>query len=98
MDKRYGSQRWKRIRRNVLVRDCWACWAPGCPVSATIADHIVEVYDGMPDSLFFDLSNLRASCRRHNWARGVAARLERETGERAQPDRRLPTLRTSYGR
>jgi hypothetical protein len=44
-----------------------------------MADHIISVYPGMPDALFFGLSNLRAACRFHNSARGVAARLERET-------------------
>jgi hypothetical protein len=33
----------------------------------------------MPDGLFYSAANLRAACRRHNIARGVAARLERET-------------------
>ena len=88
MDKRYGSQRWKRIRRQVLARDLWRRWALECGVSASVADHIEPVYDGMPDSLFFDPSNLRASCRRHNWARGVAARLERETGNTTAKRRR----------
>ena len=78
MDRRYGSRRWKRVRLRVLHRDLWTCFVPACPVSASVADHIIEVYDGMPDGLFFDEWNLRASCRRHNTARGVAARLGRE--------------------
>jgi hypothetical protein len=52
-----------------------------------VADHIVEVHEGMPDWQFFDPTNLRASCRRHNWARGVAARLERETAGIEEPRR-----------
>ena len=64
----------------MLRRDGWRCRVvPDCPKRATIADHIEPVYPGMPDSLFFDERNLRGACRFHNYARGVAARLERET-------------------
>lgn len=80
-DVRYGSRTWKRQRLRVLNRDNWICRVvPDCTVRASIADHILPVYPGMPDDLFFGLDNLRASCRRHNWARGVAARLDRESG------------------
>ena len=100
MDKRYGTRRWKRVRLRVLHRDLWTCFAPTCSVSASVADHIIEVYEGMPDALFFDEWNLRASCRRHNTARGVAARLEREVGgddrvphhRLVTPMRRVPRL------
>lgn len=86
MDRRYGSRRWKATRLRVLHRDLWRCFVPDCPVSASVADHIIAVYPDMPDSLFFDEVNLRASCKPHNTARGVAARLERElAGYRAAP-------------
>jgi hypothetical protein len=79
-DKRYGTARWRKVRLRVLMRDAYRCRiAPGCPERATVADHIEPVYAGMPDSLFFDPRNLRAGCRQHNIARGVAARLLRET-------------------
>jgi 5-methylcytosine-specific restriction endonuclease McrA len=64
----------------VLRRDAYVCRvSSACPTPATVADHVVEVYPGMPDALFYDPTNLRASCSRHNTARGIAARLERET-------------------
>ena len=57
-----------------------------------VADRISAVYDGMPDAEFDFEANLRASCRRHNTARGVAARLERETaGIDEQPRNPLVT-------
>jgi hypothetical protein len=99
LDKRYGTRRWKKVRLGVLHRDLWACFVPGCGVSASVADHIIPVYPGMPDGLFFDATNLRASCRRHNTGRGVAARLERElegmadesTHDRTSRRRDVPT-------
>jgi 5-methylcytosine-specific restriction endonuclease McrA len=84
-DRRYGTRRWKRVRLQVLHRDLWACWVTGCGISASVADHIEPVYPEMPDSQFFDRANLRASCKRHNTARGVAARLEREVTEGVSP-------------
>lgn len=91
MDKRYGTRRWKRVRPRVLHRDLWA-WAGDCPVSASVADHIIPVFPEMPNGLFFDEMNLRASCRRHNTARGVAARLERELSGEAEPSKRNPVV------
>ena len=90
MDRRYGSRKWKQTRLRVLHRDLWSCFVPGCPESASVADHIIAVYPEMPDSLFFDEINLRASCKRHNTARGVAARLERElAGYHEGPPKRV---------
>jgi 5-methylcytosine-specific restriction endonuclease McrA len=60
MDRRYGSRRWKQTRLRVLHRDLWRCFVPECPLSASVADHIIAVYPEMPDSLFFDEMNLRA--------------------------------------
>lgn len=57
-------------------------------MSASVAGHIIPTYPGMPDSLFFDPMNLRASCKPHNTARGVAARLERELNGEADPEPR----------
>jgi 5-methylcytosine-specific restriction endonuclease McrA len=79
-DRRYGLQRWARLARRILRRDNYVCRiVPGCPTRATIADHIIPDYPGMPDALFFSEDNLRAGCKRHNYARGVAERLQRET-------------------
>lgn len=87
-DNRYRNRRWKALRLAVLMRDLYRCQvAPQCPVPASVADHIDPVYEGMPDSEFYDPANLRASCKRHNTARGVAARLQRDMrmSERAAP-------------
>jgi 5-methylcytosine-specific restriction endonuclease McrA len=92
MDKRYGTRRWKATRLRVLHRDLWRCFVPDCPVSASVADHIIPVYPEMPDSLFFDEMNLRASCKPHNTARGVAARLERELSGEPVPPRPNPLV------
>jgi hypothetical protein len=62
----------------VLARDLHHCWVSGCERPGIIADHITPVYPGMGDGEFYDPANLRASCRYHNTARGVAASLERD--------------------
>ena len=96
-DKRYGTRRWKRVRLTVLVRDLYRCWVPTCPVSANVADHIEPSTLDMPDWLFYSLDNLRASCRRHNTARGVAARLEQETRGVAAPYPNVLRSRHAFG-
>lgn len=78
-DARYRSRRWRSLRLQVLRRDLWRCTVvDGCALDASVCDHIIEVYEGMPSSLFFDPSNLRAACGPHNRRRGVVARLQRE--------------------
>ena len=79
-DERYNTQRWRRVRRLVLQRDFYRCWVARCPRLANQCDHIIPVEPSFPDSLFFGMDNLR-TCRPHNTARGVAAKLERETSE-----------------
>jgi hypothetical protein len=59
--------------------------AASCDQRATVADHIVPSSLDMADFEFYALSNLRASCKRHNTARGVAARLEREVNGNGEP-------------
>jgi 5-methylcytosine-specific restriction endonuclease McrA len=76
-DRRYGLKRWQKLRLRILNRDNWVCRiVVGCTTRATIADHIIPVYPGMPDREFFDPNNLRAACRDHNLARAAAAKLE----------------------
>jgi hypothetical protein len=72
-DRRYGSRRWRQTAKAVLRRDLYVCRiVEGCPVRASVADHVIPTYPGMPDSLFFGLGNLRAGCQGHNKARGFA--------------------------
>jgi hypothetical protein len=68
----------------VLVRDGYRCFVPGCDVRADVVDHIEPAHPGMPDGLFFDPRNLRASCRRHNAARGWQTYAARELGTPSQ--------------
>lgn len=76
-DRRYGTARWQKVRLGVLNRDLWVCRVvAGCPVHASVADHVIPVAPGMPNALFFDPGNLRAACRGHNLARGFAATLD----------------------
>jgi len=76
-DPRYSARRWSKVAKRILRRDGWVCRiVADCPTPATVADHIIPVFPGMPDSLFFGEDNLRAGCRDHNLARGHAARLE----------------------
>lgn len=82
----YSSKRWRTLRLRILARDYSRCWVAGCPRLATVVDHIEPAYPGMSSARFHDPSNLRASCQRHNTARGVAARLQREMEDGADPD------------
>jgi hypothetical protein len=84
-DKRYKTKRWKDTRLRVLRRDGYRCWITGCQVRANVADHIVPSSLDMPDFEFYSMANLRASCKRHNTARGVAARLDREMSDGVAP-------------
>jgi 5-methylcytosine-specific restriction endonuclease McrA len=34
-DKRYNSQRWRRVRRRVLQRDMYRCWITGAGFGAS---------------------------------------------------------------
>ena len=71
------------------------CYVSGCPEPGTHADHIDPVHPAMSWHDFHDVKNLRASCRRHNTARGVAARLERETREGMAPMQHRCVLTTT---
>lgn len=83
-DPRYGTYRWRRLARAVLVRDRHVCRVvAGCAVRASAADHVIPVASDTPDSLFFDARNLRAACRDHNLARGHAAKLVAAPGPSA---------------
>ena len=73
-DRRYHTKRWRKLARWVVARDGYQCSIAGCqsdmrqPGIAT-ADHIKEPRDGGD---FWDPHNLRALCRPHNLAKGIA--------------------------
>jgi hypothetical protein len=74
-DRRYGNRRWKRVRLRVLARDGYRCQVEdGCPMRATVADHVDPVGPHTTDAEFYDEVGLRAACMMHNVWR---ARLER---------------------
>jgi hypothetical protein len=91
-DKRYRTAHWRNVRLRALNRDGWRCYAASCMLVGNVADHIVPVNAWTTDAEFFDVTGLRASCRRHNTARGVAARLEREVSGESEPVRRNPLV------
>jgi 5-methylcytosine-specific restriction endonuclease McrA len=77
-DRRYYSARWRQVRADVLSRDNWTCKiVRRCPRPTRIVDHIIPVYPGMPDELFYGAHNLRAGCIKHNTERAVNIRLGR---------------------
>jgi 5-methylcytosine-specific restriction endonuclease McrA len=57
----YESATWRKVQRRILKRDGWVCQIrlPGCLVTATQADHIVDVRAG---GAWYDPANLRAPC------------------------------------
>lgn len=75
--RRYNSSRWKRLSKQVIIRDHRQCQirGPGCLGLATQADHIIPSdLMGEDDPLFWDPDNLQAACapcNRRKWA-GVA--------------------------
>ena len=94
-DRRYGSMRWRRLAKSVVVAPGYfQCWRPDCFRAATVADHIVAVYPGMPDIEFFSRDNLRPSCDGCNKARGLLA-----GASKAEPSRpKSLAVRSSYTR
>jgi hypothetical protein len=80
----YKKGRWKQTSAFVRARDPY-CYVVDCPEPVRAADHIDPVSPATTMAEFHDVSRLRGSCRRHNTARGVAARLERELAGGVRP-------------
>jgi hypothetical protein len=79
-DRRYGTQRWRKLAKRIIQRDPW-CFAMGCPNRSTHADHIQPTNPNMPDALFFSEWNLRGACYGHNRARAWGIDFDDEFGE-----------------
>ena len=71
-DDRYDSPLWRKIRKQVLIRDkylCQDCLKEGIHTAVCqkpmdhAVDHIVPVKDG---GEFFDMANLQTLCREHH--------------------------------
>ena len=61
-DRRYNTQRWKKLRRLIIHRDGGLCQVQGprCANVATTAHHILP--SSQYPERFWDPSNLQASC------------------------------------
>lgn len=92
-DRRYGSMRWRRLAKSV-VAGYFQCWRPGCFRPATVADHIIAVYPGMPDAEFFSHDNLRPSCDPCNRGRALLG----DSASAEQPPRNPLVVRSPYRR
>lgn len=81
-DKRYGSPRWRKLTRQIQIRDHWQCVYCGAPSQLT--DHVIAVVHGGD---FWDQGNLVACCRSCNQGR-------RQNGDAwVPPSRRLTSSR-----
>lgn len=90
-DKRYGSAKWKRRRREVMQRDRFQCQVTaGCTRPADCVDHIDPVTPLTSDAMFFDPLNLRAACTPCNLTRAMSNR--RFFGGRYHPRRVPPSI------
>ena len=72
----YRTAAWRAARKRCLVRDGGICQLglKGCTITATAADHIIDVADGGAP---YALENLQAACASCNTAkrnRNIAAR------------------------
>lgn len=80
-DRRYKTARWQRLRRAVLVHFNYTCQlrGPRCTGRATTVHHLVP--SSQAPELFFEPTNLTASCARCNYSDGsrVASQNKRET-------------------
>ena len=98
-DSGYQASRWRKLQLAVLRRDGYRCWVTGCYRTADVVDHIDRVTAATTDAAFHDPRRLRASCRNHNVARGVAGgdllTSTRAAGPDPEPDP-LDTIRRDY--
>jgi 5-methylcytosine-specific restriction endonuclease McrA len=80
----YACSGWRKVRRYVLARDNFECQVrePGCKRIANVADHVRPWKQG---GAWLDPTNLRASCKSCNTARGNRGRFA--SGFTAPPSR-----------
>ena len=71
-DRRYSTARWQRLRRIVLAHYGHTCQVngPRCAGHATTVHHLVP--SSQAPELFWEPSNLVASCARCNFSGGAA--------------------------
>jgi 5-methylcytosine-specific restriction endonuclease McrA len=70
-DRRYSTARWQRLRKAVLARDGHQCMVggPRCRGYATTVHH--QIPSSQAPHLFWEPSNLIASCPRCNYGGGA---------------------------
>jgi 5-methylcytosine-specific restriction endonuclease McrA len=69
-DRRYSTARWQRLRKAVLAHYGYVCQiqGPRCTVHAATVHHLVP--SSQAPHLFWEPSNLVASCKRCNYGDG----------------------------
>lgn len=69
-DPRLKDPRYQALRLAILDRDHWTCQikGPTCAHFATTVDHIIARHDGGD---FWDVTNLRAACKKCNGVGGA---------------------------
>jgi 5-methylcytosine-specific restriction endonuclease McrA len=82
----YRTAAWRVARKRCLARDGGICQLrlKGCAITATAADHIIDIADGGPP---YALENLQAACASCNTAKRnqtIAARARNARYQRRQ--------------
>ncbi len=74
-DRRYSTSAWQRTRKAILMRDGYTCQVrgPRCQHRATSVHHILP--SSQYPHLFFDSTNLQASCGPCNYSGGRETQL-----------------------
>ncbi|WP_151899715.1 HNH endonuclease [Sulfurimonas sp. NW15] len=60
----YNSTKWRKVRKQVLIRDGGVCCVCGCANQKMIVDHIKEISDGGCKLCYDNLRTVCVSC--HN--------------------------------
>jgi 5-methylcytosine-specific restriction protein A len=83
MTRLYDRPEWRRLRKQVLLRDGYLCQIrlSGCRGTATAADHIVSPEDGGAP---FDPTNCQAACITCNSTKANEARARRRRTRNTQ--------------
>lgn len=79
----YHSARWRKLRKQALIRDeylCQECLKKGYYTPADVVDHIREIKDDI--SKAFDIDNLNSLCHKHH---NIKTRKESESRKQSKP-------------
>jgi 5-methylcytosine-specific restriction endonuclease McrA len=83
-DRRYSTARWQRLRKAVLAYYGYVCQVEGprCTGYATTVHHLIP--SSQAPHLFWEPSNLVASCRRCNYGDGARVAADNRRQRAAQ--------------